>query len=626
MSGVHLTPDGADAAVFAPRAERVELCLFDAEGGETRHVLEAGPDGVHRGIARDVAPGQAYGLRTHGPWMPERGVWHHPALLLLDPFARAVTGRFTDHPSVHHHGPRVDTAPFVPKGVLVPDPIPPQPGPSIPWSDTVIYETHVRGLTMLHPEVEPARRGTYLGACSPPVLEHLRRLGVTTVELMPVAHHVPEPFLQARGLTNYWGYSTLAWFAPHGGYATGDDGRQVVEFARMVDEFHAAGLEVIVDVVFNHTVEGNLAGPILSMKGLDNGGWYRLGDQAEYVDWTGTGNTVDTHDPRVRAAILEALRWWSEGLGVDGFRFDLGVTLGRGQLDFDPQELEWLTSDPVLCDRKLIAEPWDLGPHGYRLGGFGRDWREWNDRFRDDVRDFWTARAGRYTLASRIGGSPDVFGDRGPLASVNFVTAHDGFTLRDLVSYDSKHNEANGESNGDGHGDNRSWNSGAEGPTDDPVVLEVRRRRAGAHLVTLLVSAGIPMILGGDELGRTQLGNNNSYPLDTELNWYDWTDRPFADLISRAIACRRRHPALTSGIYPEVRLSEDPDERAVLEIGDGDDRVVIVANNRDAPIVVPLPSGRWRLDLDSSQPDEGEIHLGEAHLPAWTIRVYEEVR
>jgi glycogen operon protein len=607
--------------VLSPSAERVDLCLFDPEGNETRLPLTPGEDGHHRGAVAGIGAGQAYGFRTHGPWDPGRGLWHHPSLLLLDPFARAVQGSFRDDPSVHADGARRDTAPWVPRGVTVKDPVPPRPGPGVPWGETVIYETHVRGLTRLHPDVAPALRGTYAGAASEPVIAHLHHLGVTTIELMPVAHHVSEPFLQARGLTNYWGYSTLAWFAPHAGYASGDDGRQVQEFASMVDAFHAAGLEVIVDVVFNHTVEGGRTGPILSMKGLDNPGWYRLDGRGGYLDWTGTGNTVATDHPPVRGAILEALRWWRGALGVDGFRFDLGVTLGRAAEEFRPEHLAWLTDEPDLAGCKLIAEPWDLGPHGYRLGEFGPGFLEWNARFRDDVRDYWTGRGDPYTLARRLAGSPDVFGERGPRASVNFVTAHDGFTLADLVAYDRKHNQANGEANGDGHDDNRSWNSGAEGPTTDPAILEVRRRRLLAHLATLLLAAGTPMLLGGDELGRTQHGNNNAYPLDTEANWYDWSAPDHSGAIRRALACRRRHPLLTADAHPPV-AAHHFGPGAVIEVGD-DHRLLVVVNNGEETTMVSLPAGDWLLELDSADAEvEGRVDSGEAAIPAWTLRLY----
>lgn len=618
-----MTGEGLEAAVPAPNADSVELCLFEADGSETRLALVKGDDGVHRGSFSHARAGQMYGLRASGPWAPHAGLWHDPSLLLVDPFARAIAGRFVDHPSVHHDGPRRDTAAFVPRSVVVESPPPPRTGPSIPWSETVIYETHVRGLTMRHPDVDPLLRGTYLGVSSPPMVAHFRRLGVTTVELMPVAHHVSEPALQARGMSNYWGYSTLAWWAPHAGYATADDGRQGAEFAEMVDQLHAAGLEVIVDVVFNHTVEGGLLGPILSMKGLDNPGWYRLDSSGGYVDWTGTGNTIDTANPAVREAIVGALRWWAEGLGVDGFRFDLGVTLGRGEEQFDPEQLAWLTTDPVISTRKLITEPWDLGPDGYRLGGFGGEWREWNARFRDDVRDFWRGRSGAETMSVRLSGSPDVFADRSPESSLNLITAHDGFTLADLVSYDLKHNEANGENNHDGHNDNRSWNSGVEGPTDDAGILEIRRRRSSALLATLLSAAGVPMLLGGDELGRSQGGNNNAYPLD-EPNWYDWSQTPYIELIARAVAVRRSHPMFAGGAFKaSVTYHGGP---ATIELSQDDDRLAGAANPTTEPRRLPLPAGNWTLELDSSDTTATGSFEGDVIVPAWSLLLFRPTR
>lgn len=614
MSGLHLSPSGAVARFHAPHADLVEVCLFD-DGVERRIALEPRDDGSHTASLEGVAAGQKYGLRVHGPWQPDRGLWHHPDLLLVDPFGRAMSGRFLDHPAVHHGGPRGDTAPYVPRSVLVDPPSPPRPGPAVPWPETVVYETHVRSLTMRHPGVPAGFRGTYLGAASSAVIDHLLDMGVTTVELMPVAHHVTEPFLQERGLQNHWGYSSLGWFAPHAGYATADDGRQVREFAEMVDRFHAAGLEVIVDAVFNHTAEGGLEGPILSFKGLDNPGWYRLDDEGGYVDWTGTGNTLDAGKPRVRQSVLEALHWWANDLGVDGFRFDLAVTLGRGEDAFDPSHLSWLTEDPVLSTRKLIAEPWDLGPHGYRLGHFGGEWREWNGRFRDDVRDFWRGKGTGHIFALRVRGSPDVFGPRSPGASINLVTSHDGFTLADVVSYDHKHNEANRESNHDGHDDNRSWNSGHEGPTDDPVILEVRRRRSRALLATTFLAAGTPMLLGGDELGNSHDGNNNAYPLD-ELNWYDWRATPHVDLIRALTALRRGHPCLGGG---EGEVVEDA-AVTVIATSLGDDRALIAANPGPATAACALPGGDWVAAFDST----GMVAPQASHhleVPAWTVVV-----
>jgi len=616
--GANLRDAGADFSVIAPGAEAVELCLFHPDGSEQRIALATGDDGHHSAFVPGVQPGQHYGYRVHGPWDPVRGLLHDPAKLLLDPFARAVAGEFTDHPAVHSGTHGVDSAPWVPRGVVTPRPPRPRPGPGTPWSATVVYETHVRGLTKAHPEVDPAIAGTFLGAAAGPIVEHLKSLGVTTVEFMPVAHHVAEDLLQKKGQTNYWGYSTLGWFAPHAGYATGDDGRQVAEFAAMVDAFHAAGLEVVLDVVFNHTAEGGGTGPILSMKGFANSLWYRLAPEGGYVDWTGTGNTVATSHPTTRAVILAALRWWSEDLGVDGFRFDLGVTLGRGDDGiFDPSNLTWLTDDPVVGSRKLIAEPWDLGPDGYRVGQFGDGWVEWNSRYRDDIRDVWRGAGSVDRLSVRVDGSPDIFGSRGVTAGVNLVTAHDGFTLADLVAYDHKHNEVNGEGNRDGHDDNRSWNSGVEGPTDDPAILQVRDRRAAALVTTLLISAGAPMLLGGDELGRSQSGNNNAYSIDDPNAWYDWSRAPLADLIARVAALRRDHPQLVGG---ERSWSANPDGLVPMRLEVPG--FLVAFNPSPDDVVVTLPPGRWHLILDSSgAPAEG-VFAADASVPSWTVRVF----
>lgn len=612
--GVATTPEGVRARVCAPAAELVEFCLFN-DGSEVRYPMER--EGEWWAITVcGIGPGALYGYRTHGPWDPTRHLFHHPALLLVDPYARSLAGDFRDTPYVHPDGPRVDTAPFVPKGVVVGRVDRPRPGPQIPWGDTIIYETHVRHLTMAHPRVPPPLRGTFLGAAHPAVIEHLHRLGVTTVEFMPIAHYVTEPTLQRRHLANVWGYSTLGWFAPHAGYATGDDGRQVSELAAMVDAYHAAGLEVVVDVVFNHTAEGGAEGPVLGMKGLDPE-WYRY-QSDEYADWTGTGNTVNTAAPRTRQAILAALHWWAEDLGIDGFRFDLAVTLGRGEERFDPAELAWLTEDPVLSRCKLIAEPWDLGVDGYRLGGFGPGWVEWNDRFRDDVRDYWRGKSDSATLARRLAGSPDVFGDR--LSSIDYVTCHDGFTLSDLVSYDRKHNEPNGEHNRDGHDDNRSWNSGEEGPSSDPAVAERRRVRAASLLATTLLSGGIPMILGGDELGRTQGGNNNAYALDGPAAWYQWASADRVELVSALVALRRRLPSR------HLAASALESEGApILAVGGDEPVAVVVTNPSDDPALFRLPPGEWRLELDTAQPDGHPRPCGEALVSPWSLRLYSKV-
>lgn len=610
LTGLRLVDGDAHVAVSAPAADGVELCLFDDQDHETRHQLTPHDDGWHRGVIPSVPANTLYGYRTHGPWLPDQGLFHHPSLFLLDPAARAVSGTFSDRPEHHPDGDRADTAPFTPRSIAVETPPHPRPGPGVPWTETIIYETHVRGLSMLHPEVQPELRGTFRGAASEPILDHLLSLGVTTVELMPVAQHVTEPFLQRRGMTNYWGYSSLIWQAPHGGYATDDDGRQVAEFAEMVDQFHAAGLEVVLDVVFNHTAEGGADGPILSMKGLDNRGWYRT-DGGTYIDWTGTGNTIDTGSEQVRAAILDTLRWWIDDLGVDGFRFDLGVSLGRNP-DFDRSHLEWLTQDPVVARAKLIAEPWDLGPDGYRLGEFGPEFAEWNGKYRDQVRDLWRGHVNAPALVRRVAGSADIFATPG--SSVNFVAAHDGFTLEDLVSYDHKHNGANGENNRDGHDDNRSWNSGAEGPTGDPAIREVRRRRGDGLLATLLLSVGVPMLYGGDELGRTVGGNNNPYPVDDERNWLAWQSHPRTDLIRRLNAVRRQSGVL-GGATPDARvLSVTP---TVIELSTSGHNLLIAINAASGDIRCRLPGGRWRVAIDTVDPDHDASYEGEFEMQKW---------
>ncbi len=624
--GVHLAGTGVEAAISAPGAEMVEVCLFDGDH-QAHHRLEAGSDGIHRGFLDGVKAGQQYGLRVHGTWDPSRGIRHHPTRLLLDPHARAVSGSFVDHPSLHDDPPPAtwrDTAPWAPRGVIVADHTPPRPGPDLPWEEMVIYEAHVRGLTMRHGGVEPRLRGTFLGVASPPIIDHLLRLGVTTLELMPVAHHVTEPFLQQRGRTNYWGYSTLSWFAPHGGYATGDDGRQVAEFAEMVDRLHAEGLEVVIDVVFNHTAEGGTPGPVLSMKGLDNSGWYRLeaDDPSRYVDWTGTGNTIDTGSERVRRVIVDALRWWAEGLGVDGFRFDLATTLGRGpDGSFHPDNLKWLTHDPVVGRRKLIAEPWDLGPDGYRLGQFPSGWAEWNGRYRDDVRDVWRGRGSVGNLSAAVGGSVDLFPSRTSPGPINFITAHDGFTLSDLVSYDHKHNDVNGEDNDDGHDDNRSWNSGHEGPTDDALILELRRRRSAAMLATLLISSGVPMILAGDELGRTQEGNNNAYSVDDERSWLDWSGEGPVDVIARTIRWR---PSLNHADWRwrtvdggDVTMWEE--SGPLLAEQSGNPRLLVAFNPSGSDVESLLPDGSWVVAVDSTGSRSGQRLRGTTLIGAWTV-------
>ncbi|WP_316742487.1 glycogen debranching protein GlgX [Streptomyces sp. MK7] len=554
--------EGTNFALFSEVAEHVELVLVD-DAGDRRHVPLTEADGfVWHGCLPGVGPGQRYGYRVHGPWHPAAGHRCNPRKLLLDPYARAVDGQTDNHPSLYEraaHGPDpADSAGHTMLGVVT--------DPAFDWgddrpprraySDTVIYEAHVRGLTRTHPDVPPELRGTYAGLAHPAVIEHLTSLGVTAVELMPVHQFVHDGVLQGRGLANYWGYNTIGFFAPHNGYAArGSRGEQVAEFKSMVRALHAAGLEVILDVVYNHTAEGNEKGPTLSFRGIDNASYYRLvdGDWAHYYDTTGTGNSLLMRHPYVLQLIMDSLRYWVTEMHVDGFRFDLAATLARQFHEVDRLSafFDLIQQDPVISRVKLIAEPWDVGEGGYQVGNFPPLWSEWNGLYRDAVRDFW--RGEEHTLgdfASRLTGSADLYAHnrRRPRASVNFVTAHDGFTLRDLVSYNDKHNEANGEGNRDGESANRSWNCGAEGETEDPAILALRARQQRNLLATLLLSQGIPMLCHGDELGRTQRGNNNAYCQDNEVSWIDWRltagQRELADFTRYVIALRAAHPVL----------------------------------------------------------------------------------
>jgi glycogen operon protein len=539
----------------------VELCLFDEAGGEIRVDLPEVTGYRWHGFVPGVGPGQRYGFRVHGPWSPGEGHRCNPRKLLLDPYALAIEGRVCWNPALFDPAPGspedvpndVDSAPFVPRSIVL-DRSFDWSGdrrPETPLEDTIIYETHVRGFTMRHPSVPPDLRGTYAGLAHPAAIEHLVSLGVTAIELMPVQHFVHDGHLVAKGLRNFWGYNSIGFFAPHDEYASARrDGAQVVEFKRMVKALHAAGLEVILDVVYNHTAEGNHQGPTLAFRGLDNASYYRLSDEdrRHYADYTGTENSLDTRNPNVLALVMDSLRYWVLDMHVDGFRFDLAATLARSPHGVDRLSpfFAVLRQDPVLARVKLIAEPWDLGDDGYQLGGFPATFSEWNARYRDVVRDFWRgAGVPAGDLVARLRGSPDVFErtGRGPSASVNFVTAHDGFTLEDLVCYDRKHNEANGEDNRDGHDDNRSWNCGAEGPTDDPGVTELRARQKRNFLATLLLSQGLPMLRGGDEIGHTQSGNNNAYCQDNEIGWLAWerADEILLAYTRFLIDLRRRH-------------------------------------------------------------------------------------
>ncbi len=549
--------------MFSEHAERVELCLFDGDDEETRHELEQRTAFNWHGYLDGVGPGQRYGFRVHGPWAPERGHRFNGAKLLLDPYAKVIDGGVRwDAANTHAYVPGEDDVPdlsddaaAMPRCVVI-DPGFDWEGDrrlETPWHETVIYELHVRGFTKRHPGVREDLRGTYAGLASDEAIAHLTSLGVTAVELLPVHHIVDESFLHGRGLTNYWGYSSIGFLAPHAGYAaTGVGGEQIKEFKGMVKALHRAGIEVILDVVYNHTAEGNHLGPMLSFKGIDNASYYRLmpDDPSRYMDFTGTGNSLNPVHPSVLRLIMDSLRYWVIDCHVDGFRFDLASALARELYDVDRLSafFDVIHQDPVLSQVKLIAEPWDLGPGGYQVGNFPVLWTEWNGIYRDSMRDVWRGGAGVAEFASRFTGSSDLYESDGrhPSASINFVTAHDGFTLRDLVSYNEKHNEANGEGNADGSDDNRSWNCGTEGPTDDPEVLALRERQQRNFLTTLLLSQGVPMIVAGDEMGRTQRGNNNAWCQDNELSWLDWElddeREALREFTRRLLALRRAHP------------------------------------------------------------------------------------
>ena len=552
---------GTNFSLFSESAERVELCIFDASGRETRMDLSEVTAFCWHGYLSGVGPGSRYGFRVHGPYDPSQGVRANPAKLLIDPYAKAIDGDVDWGPAVYpypHGGDPwarddTDSARHVPKAVVT------SPyfdwghdrPPRTPWHETVLYELHVRGFTATHPHIPPGLRGTYAGLAHPAAIDHLQRLGVTAVELMPVHHFVHDHRLVEQGLRNYWGYNSIAFFAPHSGYGAWQPAEQVVsEFKTMVRRLHEAGIEVILDVVYNHTAEGNHLGPMLGFKGIDNAAYYRLGeDRRYYWDTTGTGNTLNVRHPHVLQLIMDSLRYWAIDMHVDGFRFDLAAALARQfhEVDRLAAFFDLVQQDPVISQLKLIAEPWDLGAGGYQVGNFPPLWSEWNGRYRDTVRDLWRGIDGSLAeFGWRFTGSSDLYASTGraPYASINFVTAHDGFTLADLVSYDRKHNEANGEDNRDGTDDNRSWNCGAEGPSADPAVVELRRRQQRNLLATLLLSQGVPMILGGDEIGRSQTGNNNAYCQDNRLSWYDWEnlDDDLFDFCRQLIAFRRAHP------------------------------------------------------------------------------------
>jgi isoamylase len=576
---------GTNFALFTENAERVELCLFDAEDRETRIPLTEREAFNWHCYIPGIGPGQRYGYRVYGDYDPATGHRFNPHKLLIDPYAKAIEGPVDwDAANTLPYVPSMDAdadlhiddeddAEAIPKCVVI------DPSfnwendrlPKHPWNEMVIYEVHAKGYTKLHPDVREDLRGTYAGLASEPALEYFQQLGVTAVELLPVHHIIDESFLHDRGLTNYWGYSSIGYLAPHALYAaTGTHGEQVREFKGMVKALHGAGIEVILDVVYNHTAEGNHLGPLLSFKGVDNASYYRLmpDEPRFYMDFTGTGNSLNPVHPSVLRLIMDSLRYFVIDCHVDGFRFDLASALAREFYEVDRLSafFDTIHQDPVLSQVKLIAEPWDVGPGGYQVGNFPVLWAEWNGLYRDTMRDFWRAQANVGQFASRFTGSSDLYQSdgRAPFASINFITAHDGFTLRDLVSYNDKHNEANGEDNKDGTDDNRSWNHGVEGPTDDPEINMLRARQQRNFLTTLFLSQGVPMLLGGDEFGRTQGGSNNAWCQDNEISWFNWdaADRELVEFTKRLIALRQAHPVFRRSKFltgHEVKDSGLPD-------------------------------------------------------------------
>ena len=647
---------GTNFSVFSEVAEHVDLCLVADDGRESRVSLEEVDAHCWHAYLPGVSPGQRYGYRVHGPWDPEQGLRCNPNKLLIDPYAKAIAGRVDWDPACFgslagddHARNDGDSGPHVPKSV-VHNPYfdwgTDRP-PATPLHETVIYEVHVKGFTVDHPEIPAALRGTYLGFAHPAALDYLKSLGVTAVELMPVHQFVHDAHLVERGLRNYWGYNSIGFFAPHNEYASGDVGQQVQEFKAMVRALHDAGIEVILDVVYNHTAEGNDLGPVLSFKGIDNQAYYRLvpDDPRHYYDTTGTGNSLNVSHPRSLQLIMDSLRYWISEMHVDGFRFDLAASLARQFHEVDRLSafFDLIEQDPLVSQVKLIAEPWDVGEGGYQVGNFPPVWSEWNGKYRDTVRDFWRGEPATLPeLASRLTGSSDLYqsDSRRPVASVNFVTAHDGFTLADLVSYNDKHNGANGEDNRDGESFNRSWNCGAEGPTDDPAIVACRRRQQRNLLATLFLSQGVPMLLGGDEIGRTQRGNNNAYCQDNEISWFDWrqVDEELLAFTRRIIALRREHPVFRRRRWfqgrpirgvpdigwfrPDGAEMDDADWEtgfarsvAVFLNGDAipdrdergrrvtDDWFLLILNAHDQPIDWTLPShgvARWRVVLDTA--------------------------
>lgn len=667
---------GTNFSLFSDLAERVELCLFDENGTETRVDLPEVIALCWHGYVPGIEPGQRYGYRVHGPWDPANGHWFNSSKLLLDPYAKAIEGDVQWNEAVfpyHFADPddsknELDSAPFVPKSVVT------NPyfdwrndhAPRTPWHRTIIYEAHVKGFTARHPGIPEEIRGTYDGLAHPVAIDYLKKLGVTAIELLPVHHFIHDSLLSEKGLRNYWGYNSIGFLAPHGDYAArGQRGHQVQEFKNLVRTLHAEGIEVILDVVYNHTAEGNHLGPMLSMKGIDNTAYYRTvpGNRRYYMDYTGTGNTLNMRNPHVLQLIMDSLRYWILEMHIDGFRFDLAAALARELHAVDRLSafFDIIQQDPIVSQVKLIAEPWDVGEGGYQVGNFPPLWSEWNGRYRDSVRDYWRGTNEPLgEIANRITGSSDLYEGTGrrPYASVNFITAHDGFTLNDLVSYNEKHNLANGEENRDGEEHNSSWNLGAEGPTDDPAINAARDRQKRNFLATLILSQGIPMLLGGDEIGRTQRGNNNAYCQDSEISWYDWenADTSLLEFTRKLIGLRRRHPVFMRRRWfqgqpihgsevddigwfkPDGTQMTDHDfeqgfanslgvflnGRAIPTLDSRGERVIdssffLVFNAWNDSLTFTLPTGpwgeRWTLVFGSSQPflDEGGpvFHAGD---------------
>ena len=666
---------GVNFALFSQVAQKVELCLFDEEDNETRIEMTEQNSYVWHNYLPGIQPGQRYGYRVYGPYDPSRGLRCNPNKLLLDPYAKAIEGNIDGDESLFSYWFKspdsitamndLDSAAHTMKSVVV------NPyfdwgndqHPNIPYHDSVIYEAHVRGMTNLNQDVPPDIRGTYAGLAYPSVIEYLKKLGITAIELMPIHQFVNDSFLQEKGLSNYWGYNTIGFFAPHNAYSSsGERGEQVNEFKSMVKAYHRAGIEVILDVVYNHTAEGNNRGPMLSFKGIDNKAYYRLvdNDQRHYFDTTGTGNSLLMRSPHALQLITDSLRYWVTEMHVDGFRFDLAATLARQFQEVDKLSafFDIVEQDPVISRVKLIAEPWDLGSGGYQVGGFPSSWSEWNGRYRDCVRDFWRSQPSTLPeFASRLMGSSDLYqmNGRRPVASVNFITAHDGFTMNDLVSYNEKHNDANGEGNRDGESNNRSWNCGVEGPTVIPDVVELRERQMRNMFSTLLFSQGIPMICGGDEVARTQQGNNNAYCQDNEISWTNWeldeSQKNLLRFVSKLIHLRLEHPVLHRRRFFTGREQGDGPEKipqvewfdhtgSIMDMDDWsnthafsvmiylngsdipetdwygkqmvDNDFILIFNAHYEPIMFTLPDekyGRkWQLVVDTHNPDGPELN------------------